>query len=247
MRQFIFFAALCCTFLVSVCYADDKRLIVEQENVAKQMEDSRAAAHKAANAWESHIEKLNAEVLPEDHFSHNPAKVSKVIKKHAAHRATVKSSVQHVKPQAKAPVQHKAAVQAAAYLKHLDHLSEETLPHMNKASAKWHTESAAQVILNLSPRSRTFAAFGVLFQPFCCGHFGKATSDVLISFSLYCSFWLMTERLRLKPIPRKTRLRCQLSMIQPRLCMHAAKPRLMRRSPHLGLIQQQRNLRCHPK
>ena len=142
MRQFIFLAAVCCTLLISVCYADDKRLIIEQENVAKQLEESRAAAHKAADAWESHIEKLNAEVLPEDHFSHNPAKISKIVTKHAVHRAAAKSSVKHVKPH----VQHKAAQQAAAYLKHLDRLSEETLPHMNKASAKWHTQTAAQVI-----------------------------------------------------------------------------------------------------
>jgi hypothetical protein len=153
MRQFIFIAALCCTLLVSVCYADDKRLIIEQENVAKQMEESRAAAHKAADAWESHIEKLNAEVLPEDHFSHNPAKVSKIATKHAVHRAAVKASGHHVDSHAKAPVQHKAAEQAAAYLKHLDHLSEETLPHMNKASPKWHTETAAQVILNFSSQT----------------------------------------------------------------------------------------------
>ncbi len=101
MRSFLLYAALCTVFLVSTCCADDKRLIAEQENVVVQTEESRAKAEKSAAAWEAHIEKLNSEVLPKDHFSHDVPKTSQIAHKHAIHRMISKSTAKHVKPQAK--------------------------------------------------------------------------------------------------------------------------------------------------
>ena len=146
MRKLFVFAVLCAVLFASICDADDKRLIAEQENVIKQTEESRAAADKEASEWEAHIEKLNSEVIPRDRFSHDPTKKAIISHKKSDHHVIAKSNAKQQQPHAKVRIfQHKAEHKAAKYLKHLDHLAEETLPQLHKSS-QWHDQTADQVL-----------------------------------------------------------------------------------------------------
>lgn len=130
-RVFFLCCTLCTVFYASTCYAEDKRLIAEQEDVIKQTEESRAAAAKSAKEWEAHIEKLNSEVIPDDHFSHDALKVrSHIAHKHAIHRMMAKSAAKHLKSQS-----------AAKHLKPL--AAEHKVKHME--NQVWHHQTASEV------------------------------------------------------------------------------------------------------
>ena len=125
MRSLAFLLVLIFTVLIAnVICEPNARLVNEEEHVVDETQLTRATAEREALKWEAHVQKLNAEVFPAKHFSHEQLKVkttaSNTAKKHT--RAFLKPSIQskHAKP---------------------------ILPHAMHDAPKWHVQTADEVIL----------------------------------------------------------------------------------------------------
>jgi hypothetical protein len=136
---------------------ENKKLLLEQEHVADEIVASRAAANKAASAWESHIQKLNSEVLPEENFSHRPVPTARNSVKN--HRKSVLSVNHGLKTQSGKYQSISNAKQADVHKLHLatihpkphSHLVNKVSPSTKRPVWKWHSETAAQVNLEGRP------------------------------------------------------------------------------------------------
>ena len=146
MRSHLVVLATLALVVLATCdKAADKRLSEEQNEMSVQIADSRLKAHEAAEAWEKHIQQLDAEVLPDDHFSHDPAKKpaakKPATKRPAAKRPAAKRPAAK-RPAAKRPVAKRpvAAVQSG-FKKHAAH----KVVQMKNSASQWHVQTAEQV------------------------------------------------------------------------------------------------------
>lgn len=117
MRRLLLVVTLL-TFISSV--QSNERLRREEKAIADETLASRVAADRQALNWEAHVQKLNSEVLPHDHYSHN--------------KFTKKST--HSTP-------HKPVKGRSRTVPQID---QKSAKRTSSSSTAWHVQTADQVI-----------------------------------------------------------------------------------------------------